>query len=143
MRVHALKAVQEGDSGYIRRKTAQDDDGTGVRNRHKLQAKVYGPYPIIAAFTYTILIMRNGLIEEVSRDSESLAPPPNDSTEHTATVDRHDERARDVTPVNASSDPPPHDEPGSPDTPASERPEKYAFDRILLYEADSNRFPIR
>lgn len=44
-RMHPVTVAYEGDPVYLWRETTEDEDGTDVRHRHKLQARADGPYP--------------------------------------------------------------------------------------------------
>ncbi len=63
-----------GDLVYLGRGGAADEVDSGVQ-RHKLQSKALGPYPVVRACSHTVEIDRDGLREVVSRDRIALAPP--------------------------------------------------------------------
>ncbi len=87
--------------------------------------------------------MLSGLVEEVSKDRVSLAPPPNDRAERPAASDVPRERAPDENPADFLSGPAPLNETRRLKIPESERAKKCAFDRIVSCDVDSNRFRIR
>ncbi len=53
--------------------TAAQD--SGVRQRHKLHSKAYGPYKVLAKYEHIVKILRDGLVEVVSLDRVAVAPP--------------------------------------------------------------------
>ena len=74
--------LKPGDLVFVKRETATESE---ERNRvargaaighHKLRSKETGPYQVVAVTTSTVTIMRDGLIDKVSKDRVVRAPHP-------------------------------------------------------------------
>ncbi len=80
-RVRLLRRADACETVYVRREAEREEDQAGVKRRHKLKSKSIGPYKVIEASSNTVVIVRDGLYEPVSRDRIALAPSPRGADE--------------------------------------------------------------
>eukprot|EP00171_Calliarthron_tuberculosum_P008354 IDg8354t1 len=75
-RVRPSAHIEVGDQIYLERQGPVANAAPGDKQRHKLQSKADGPYPVVAITSHTVTITRDGLNEKVTRDRVAKAPPP-------------------------------------------------------------------